>query len=396
MYGLEILRNDATDVEEYYTFQSLDITANEVNSPWKLPRLIFRDLKNQVRQWEICFDGENLITHHGVSGGVIQEVKRSVSVNNSGRNIYQQALIEGKKRYQDKIHEGYHTEGVDTIFKKPMMAEQFDKHIDKITGDFTLTYQLKIDGERALTSISSMGITRLSRSNKPIPFQDHLDNECYNLLSLLPYGTVLDGELYKHGIPFEEISSRCSVGRKEPHYDREIIEYWIFDIITPEPMDYINRYNLMLEAYSKCNLTKLVLLPLYTCEGNMESIEQHLTYAMSLGYEGIMIKNPNSKYIHGRTCNLLKVKKFIDEEAVIVDVVSGSGTEQDCAIFVLYDNVTGRDFPVRPQGTFEQRRYWYSNPNVVLGRYYTYKYFGQRTAGQLPRFPIGMRFRDSI
>lgn len=398
MYGLETLHSEYSNVEhDIDPYCHIDISVNNIDVPWKLPTLICRDLKNHTRMWEIAFDGTDLVTVHGIVNGQKQEVKRSISVNNSGKDVYQQALVEGKKRYQDKIREGYHCIGYDTSFKKPMLADHFDKHIKKIIGNHELAYQYKIDGERALTSLSSLGIVRLSRSNNPIPFQEHLDGQCYELLSYLPQGTILDGELYKHGMPFEEISARCSVGRKEPHYDREVIEYWIFDIITMEPLPYIDRYNILCNAYNQCtNISKLIVMPIFTCYGNMESIEEHLKYAEDIGYEGIMIKNPTSKYVHGRTCNLLKVKKFKDEEAIIVNVTSGEGTESGCALFILYDGITQRQFPVRPTGTFEQRKYWFNNPHTVIGRFYTYKYFGKRIAGQLPRFPIGVRFRDEI
>lgn len=396
MYGLEALQDElyVGDVDPYC---NIDISVNYIDVPWKLPTLISVDLKNHTRMWEIAFDGENLITVHGIMNGQKQEVRRAVTINNSGKGIYQQALVEGKKRYQDKIREGYHGIGYDTGMKSPMLADQFDKHLKKIIGDHYLAYQYKIDGIRAITSHTSLGIIRLSRSNSPIPFMDHLDQECYQLLSYLPMGTILDGELYKLGMEFGDISGRCSVGRKDRHPNSQELEYWIFDIITEQPMSYSDRYNLLCEAYNQCNnISKLILMPVFTCYGNMNSIEEHLTEAMRLGYEGLMIKNPTANYVHGRTSNILKVKKFFDEEAIIVSVTSGSGTEDGCALFILYDGITNKQFPVRPQGTFDQRRYWFNNPHTVIGRFYTFKYFGKRVAGQLPRFPIGVRFRDEL
>jgi DNA ligase-1 len=397
MYGLETLRNDIDEYKPEQGCIGIDIWVNSVDGPWTLPMLIFKDLKNQLRMWEIRFDGVHLITLHGTMDGQKQEVKRLIVTNNSGKDVYSQALLEGKKRYQDKIREGYHRVGMDTEFRKPMLAAPYDKHFKKILGNFDIVCQYKIDGIRALTSHTSLGIVRLTRTNNAIQFQEHLDMDCYNLLSYLPGGTIIDGELYKHGMPFEEITSRCSVGRKEPHYDREVIEYWIFDIITVEPMSYMNRYNMLCDAYNLCaGSGKIILMPVFTCPGNLTSITAQLEQAVSYGYEGIMIKNPTSNYIHGRTCNLLKVKDFNDEEGIVMRVISGSGTEEGCAIFILYDNLTCKEFPVRPKGTFDQRRYWYSNPNTVIGKYYTYKYFGHRTPGQLPRFPVGLRFREEL
>lgn len=396
MYGLEVLQDElyVGDIDPYC---NIDISINDIDIPWKLPTLISIDLKNHTRMWEIAFDGENLITVHGIVNGQKQEVRRAVTINNSGKNIYQQALVEGKKRYQDKIKEGYHGVGCDTGFKVPMQAHPFNDHLKKIIGDHYLAYQYKIDGFRAITSHTSLGIVRLSRSNNPVPFMDHLDQECYQLLSYLPRGTILDGELYKFGMDFDSISQRCSVGRKERHPNSEAIDYWIFDIITEQPMPYYDRYNMLCEAYNQCgNMHKLLVMPFYSCYGSMDSIEEHLIEATKLGYEGLMIKNLTSNYVHGRTSNILKVKKFIDEEAIIVSVTSGAGTESGCALFILYDNLTNKQFPVRPQGTFDQRRYWFTNPHTVIGRFYTFKYFGKRVAGQLPRFPIGVRFRDEL
>ena len=101
--------------------------------------------------------------------------------------------------------------------------------------------------------------------------------------------------------------------------------------------------------------------------------------------EGLMIKNPDSMYESKRSCNLLKVKKFLDTEATVLKHLNGTGrcSAMCGAILCKLDN--GIEFKIGSGFDDKQRR----NP-PKLGSRVTFKYQGLSNSGK-PRFPIFMR-----
>jgi DNA ligase-1 len=129
---------------------------------------------------------------------------------------------------------------------------------------------------------------------------------------------------------------------------------------------------------------------------NSSEILRALSFSESQGYEGIMIRflsGDRSKYSNGRNSRLLKLKSFSDEEGTIVSVKEGKGREKGLAIFEISSEKCSKTFFVRPEGSFEQRKEWFLNSSSLLGKKYTYKFFEYSDEG-IPRFPIGIGFRD--
>lgn len=366
-----------------------------VNGPWVLPLLLNNDVQGYKHRWQIGFDGEELVTCHGRVGGALQTVKRKVTINQSGRDVYQQSLIEGKKRYLDKCMQGYTREGdTSQIAFQPMLATEYTYTGKQLKDWTTIAYQPKIDGVRALISLQSTGIVKLSRSNRVYPFVNHIDEQCKILLSMLPSGTVLDGEMYKHGEDFNRISGIVR-RTKERDPEEHIVEYWVFDIVI-WGMSFEERYMLLYNAYLTVQdmLPSIRLVPVYTID-SLDNINTVRDMWINAGYEGLILRKtgPDSHYKPGRSNHIFKVKYFKDAEANVIDVISGEGTEEGLAIFILHDPELGVEFPVRPAGSFEQRRYWFQHPETVIGQPYTYKCMS-RNIGEKPRHPVGKGFRN--
>jgi len=365
-----------------------------IQEPWILPLLLGKDVNGNDQRWQIGFDGSQLITQYGRVNGVLQTTARDVTTNTSGRNIYEQGFLEGKRRYLDKCLEGYHTEGINPgVSFEPMLAAKYDNKKNQL-GKWSYIYlQPKIDGIRCLISNQPTGISKSSRKNRSYPHLKHLDEDCKLLLSVLPPGTLLDGELYNHEMEFEEIASivRRTVNVRLDEYK---IQYWIFDLVMDGNFE--ERYITLLNAYNqvKDRLQYIVLVPNYQLE-TPDQITPTLNTFMELGYEGLILRKtgPKTHYIMGRTSNLLKVKAFETSEGYVIAVTRGSGTEADCADFVLYDPELKVQFDIRPGGSFEQRKYWLQHPELVMNKLYTYKYFSIGANGA-PRFPTGVSFRD--
>ena len=145
----------------------------------------------------------------------------------------------------------------------------------------------------------------------------------------------------------------------------------------------------MREFINKIKLVKTELLK------SIDNLDDNKKWVKENGYEGIMLRNADAIYKLGqRSTDLLKVKEFIDEEFEIVDGYENKGGQQgQCSLICKTKN--GTTFNVKPEGTSEQREWYWNNLNNIIGRYLTVRFFSWTTSkNPVPRFPIGVCIRD--
>ena len=111
------------------------------------------------------------------------------------------------------------------------------------------------------------------------------------------------------------------------------------------------------------------------------------------GFEGSMARNVNSKYLFGyRSVDLLKVKRFLDAEYKVIGFTEGSAVELGAIVFIC-ETEDGQQFSVRPTGTHEERKEWFTRGDSFVGKMLTVKYQELSNDG-VPRFPVGLHFRE--
>jgi DNA ligase-1 len=112
-----------------------------------------------------------------------------------------------------------------------------------------------------------------------------------------------------------------------------------------------------------------------------------LTRVESLGGEGLMLRQPGSKYAVGRSFTLLKVKTFHDAEAVVIGHQAGTGRHKGRLGALLVRLADGTDFAI---GTGFSDRDREKPPG--MGATVTFRYQELSDAG-VPRFPsyVGVR-----
>jgi ATP-dependent DNA ligase len=135
---------------------------------------------------------------------------------------------------------------------------------------------------------------------------------------------VFDGELYKHGMPLNEIKASCpmtnsrgtvSISRNDPSE----IEFHIFDLAIPD-MPQQSRITKLGELELVRN--KIVIVTHDYIYTDKEAYERR-DIAISNGYEGIVIRNIHEEYAFGfRPSFIRKFKTHIDSEFLIVDLIS--------------------------------------------------------------------------
>ena len=190
----------------------------------------------------------------------------------------------------------------------------------------------------------------------------------------------MDGELYCHGLGFESVTSMVRRA-KTRHPDVEKINYVIYDCVCPG--SYISRM-------SKINIFMKHVFFIDTIEiTTMKQIEDAHTHYTDYGYEGIMIRG-DGPYKHGRSKDLLKYKKFKDDEFLVVGHTEGTGAHAGTAIFICKTN--DKTFNVVMNGPLEKRREMLTHVNDYYGKNLTVKYQELSNDG-IPRFPIGLGFR---
>jgi DNA ligase-1 len=123
------------------------------------------------------------------------------------------------------------------------------------------------------------------------------------------------------------------------------------------------------------------------CKG-IDHLREELKRVEQLGGEGLMLRQPGSRYEAGRSSTLLKVKSFLDAEAVVIGHAPGKGkhTGRLGALTVRLGN--GKVFSVGTGFTDKER----SSPPPV-GSIITFRYQELSDAG-IPRFPSYAGIRE--
>ncbi|MNK84993.1 DNA ligase [compost metagenome] len=408
----EILTIEDNSVEEIreLSFETT-ITYANTNVPstltWQIEPIYGNSATGAKMIWQVGWDGSKLHILHGHNNGKLQHKTRDVKTNMSGRNLQQQALLEARDRYKGMYYKNYRPlidDGSFSITYKPMLAQLYKGGIKE-----RCAAEVKMDGVRSLANIGIDGEVKLrSREGREQPyFYDH-KKELKTFFMYLPRGSHLDAELYSHDMSFNTLIGVVKTV-KFVHPRQNEVKYCIFDIIIPELLETIdyesrravlyNAYNAYINDGNTCQHFTILPHTIVSTEEEIEFLHKHYLQA---GYEGLMLKklfNPsNSKslkyslYRQTRCVNVLKVKKFTDEEGTVMSVVEGEGTEKGLAIFNIKD-VRGNIFPCRPRGSFEQRAIWYNKSDECIGKPYTFRYF-ELTEDSVPRFPVGIAFRD--
>lgn len=311
----------------------------------------------------------------GVNIGKANETSYIEQAVNEGNSLIKRLLDKG---FSTEIPTGkYNTDAVGTM--KPMLASGWNPG----GVNFPCITQPKYDGVRCILTQDAKGnIVIISRNGKAYDIP-HLRKWAENNRHLLP----LDGELYNHGeLTFQEIIS--AVKKRSAMTDK--ISYVVYD----KPVDGLNneqRIQLLQKEIGE--ETFPVRFSEYTYVNSLEELDRYHDEKVSQGYEGAIIRNLTGSYEFGfRSRNLIKLKKFKDEEFEIADVIEATGRDSGTAVFVLKTS-SGDYFNAKPQGTRSIRAEYLRNKKKLIGKTCTVQYQGLSDSG-IPRFPSAIAVRD--
>jgi DNA ligase-1 len=120
---------------------------------------------------------------------------------------------------------------------------------------------------------------------------------------------------------------------------------------------------------------------------DLECLRAELARVEALGGEGLMLRQPGSKYERGRSATLLKIKSFRDAEALVIAHQAGAGRHKGRLGALLVRLPSGVEFAVGTGFSDRER----DQPPAV-GATVTFRYQELSEAG-VPRFPsyVGVR-----
>jgi DNA ligase len=195
----------------------------------------------------------------------------------------------------------------------------------------------------------------------------------------------LDGELWMGRGRFEELSG--AVRREEPDPDvwRDI-RYLVFDLPAADgPFGArLTRLQGLVEASAS---RRLAMVEQFRVPDHAALMER-LTAVVARGGEGLMLHRDDAPYRGRRTDDLLKVKPYLDSEALVIAHVPGKEKYEGMLGALLVEDGDGRRFRIGTGFTDAQR---HAPPPV--GSLVTFKYQGRTDKG-IPRFASFLRIRE--
>jgi DNA ligase 1 len=194
----------------------------------------------------------------------------------------------------------------------------------------------------------------------------------------------LDGELWLGRKAFQRTVSIVRRQDASDHW-REL-RYVIFDAPSCSGV-FENRLAFIERRLAEQRSAFAEPLHHYRCRG-VSHLQDELDRIVSLGGEGIMLRQPGSLYEVGRSATLLKAKRFHDAEACVIGQQPGSGQHKGrlgALAVVLPD---GTEFAVGTGFSDTQREH----PPAVGSRI-TFRY-QELTDRGVPRFPSFVRVRQ--
>jgi len=196
----------------------------------------------------------------------------------------------------------------------------------------------------------------------------------------------LDGELWLDRQAFQRTVS--IVRRHDEPEAWQSIRYVVFDAPTTEgPFE--SRLQRCHEHFAQYPALYAEVLAQEPCRG-VAHLQAELDRVIQLGGEGLMLRQPASPYVVGRSATLLKVKRFHDAEARVIAHQPGTGRHRGRLGAVRVELPNGIQFSVGSGFTDRQRE-----QPPAIGSYITFRYQELSDRG-VPRFPTFVRVRTDV
>ncbi len=187
----------------------------------------------------------------------------------------------------------------------------------------------------------------------------------------------LDGELWTKRQDFANLSG---IVRKVTPVESEwqTVSYMIFDM-PDATKPFSQRFENYARLVSQLNSEHIKAVEQKHFNENTQ-LSLFMDELIAQGAEGVMLHLVSAKHSAGRSDALLKLKPYLDAEAVVVGYIAGKGKYKNMLGALKVRNSDGLEFKIGSGFTDQQR----TSPPAI-GSTITYKYHGFTKNG-LPRF----------
>lgn len=292
---------------------------------------------------------------------------------------------------------------------------------------FPLVAMPKIDGVRAVNFTGSISGRSLKK----------FGNKFVNNVLSRPELVGLDGELtvgppdnITHPDLCRLTTSALSRHEGEPELTYNVFDAAFFGNVHVNDMPYKFRYGRLFDIINELkaadyfigngihfNVVKAELV------SNLEQLLELENTWLDMGFEGVIVRDPEGFYKHGRSTvremGLLRIKRFIEEDAIVEELEEGmentneqtkdergyatrssakAGKIPNGMVGVLHckDVKTGVKIEVSPgkMSHADRVKFW-EQPELIIDKVIKYKHF-PRGVKDKPRFPTFQSFRDPV
>lgn len=356
------------------------------------PVTLYRKNKLGVGTWRCWAEGATVyVAHAQVVGGAEVVHAEPVPKGLAGRTLEEQVQSRIDSRANRQRDKGYvdieeiarTTPRTNTLGTPlPMLAKVFADLKGRWPGKGVV--QRKFDGFRCLVTRNDEGaVFCYSRQGKELPALSHV---CEAYEPWLPDGVIVDGEIYEHGKPLQAIASLA----KRKQAGTEKLVHHAYDMI--DDGGFLERYSLLEDIVARIERS-VVIVPNHHVK-SQEEMWALFAQFRSDGYEGAMLRIPDSKYESGsRSMGLLKVKARADDEFEVIDVVedlNGNGV-----LVCRSKSTTKPSFRTSAPGSHDQKKFVLLHKDQYVGRKVTVEYPNLTNDG-IPFQPVATRWRDEL
>lgn len=286
---------------------------------------------------------------------------------------------------------------------KPMLAAA----TDGADISYPVLVSPKLDGIRCLI-IDGVAV---SRSLKPLP------NKHVQKLFGRPEFNGLDGEMVVGDVTASDVFQKTSSGVMSIEGEPDVTFFVFDDFTRRESLPFSVR---IAKVKKRVDGKELLHLVPHALVQNHDELMQLEVSCVNQGYEGIMIRDPEGHYKHGRSTLkqgwLLKLKRFEDSEAEVIGFEQlmhnaneakknelgyqerssekvGKEAKPLIGAIKVRDVKTGVEFDIGTGFTQQQRRKLWRGREYLVGKLVKYKYQPSGVK-EKPRFPVFLGFRD--
>ena len=284
------------------------------------------------------------------------------------------------------------------------LANTYKEEKDYGVGGWFVTP--KLDGVRCVALRLDGEWKCYSRQGKEFLTVDHIKKQLEYIYQNYSSATFYDGELYKHGLKFEEIQGAVMSYTQGTAKE---IEYHVF--MTGHAEDFLAQ---KLENFNAaegwgCSLDNIKCVQQYYITNDLvyETLEKYFEE----GYEGIMLRKPGHNYDFKRSDNLLKLKEGKDSktseettsDALVLDIVksafpiieNGEMHYEDLLTKLIVLQQDGVQCSVGSGYDLPFRRTYTEAPENLIGKVIEVKHQGKGKQGRM-RFPRFYRMREDL